>query len=107
MAYRKLRLQSRKKALESEQKDGRPGSYPFWMASIAAYLHMATSDEFKETPGKPLGLLGEEKVPGKNNIKEMTIDHFSIRVDHSSSGITQNNAGKSQKVRRLLAVSFF
>jgi hypothetical protein len=38
VAYRKLRLQSRKKALESEQKDGRPGSYPFWMASIAAYL---------------------------------------------------------------------
>ena len=35
VAYRKMRLQSRKKALESERK---LGGYSFWMASIASYL---------------------------------------------------------------------
>ena len=35
VAYRKMRLQSRKKALESERT---VGGYSYWMASIASYL---------------------------------------------------------------------
>lgn len=36
-AYRKLRMQSRKKAIDSETRQG-PNSYPAWMGAIAEYL---------------------------------------------------------------------